>query len=74
MQQGLSLAINLLSHSFQRSNCTKGSAAAIATEDLEIAEMEIKRREIEMKTVEIVLKAEDSWQVLNPIPSRLFPS
>ena len=60
MQQGLSLAISLLSHSFQRSNYTEGSAAAIATEDLEITEIELKRREIEMKTTEMVLKTEES--------------
>ena len=49
MQEGLSSAINLLSRGFQRSTYTVGSAAAIAADSLEVAEMEMKRSEMELK-------------------------
>ena len=53
IQQGLPLAIDFFSCSFQRLIYTVGSATAIAAEDLEISEMEMKRREIKLKTAEM---------------------
>ena len=66
-QKGLSAAISILSSNMRRSSLPEDSAAARAADELEIAEMELKREEINLRRAEVAIKAEESRRRLREL-------